>query len=158
MVEPLFSTTSTRAEVWLVLRELCLPHPRVDVYAHFCWKCMFTYMVWPLQYAEWMKGLWPVPLSALCSVAVDVNPDGGTTVFHHIYRSGGVAGFMWAESFTSWRGCVCSHVLKVDVNLYGLTTSMCRVGWEVCVCPVPISRTCWLSGWPSYIYVWLQWM
>jgi hypothetical protein len=27
----------------------------------------------------------------------------------------------------SSRGCVCSHVLKVDVNLYGSTTSMYRV-------------------------------
>jgi hypothetical protein len=31
MVEPLFSTTSTRAEVWLVLCEMCLSHPSVDV-------------------------------------------------------------------------------------------------------------------------------
>jgi hypothetical protein len=35
MVEPLFCTTSTRAEVWLVLCELCLSHPSVDEYAHF---------------------------------------------------------------------------------------------------------------------------
>jgi hypothetical protein len=33
MVEPLFPTTSTRAEVWLVLCELSLSHPiSVDVY------------------------------------------------------------------------------------------------------------------------------
>jgi hypothetical protein len=50
MVEPLLSTTSTRAEVWLVLCEICLSH-----------------------------------------------------------------------------GCVCSHVLGMGVNPYGLTTSMCRV-------------------------------
>jgi hypothetical protein len=42
MVEPLISTTSTGAEVWLVLCELCLSHPRVDVYAHLCWKWMLT--------------------------------------------------------------------------------------------------------------------
>jgi hypothetical protein len=35
MVEPLFSTTSTRAEVWVVLCELCLSHPSVDVCALF---------------------------------------------------------------------------------------------------------------------------
>jgi hypothetical protein len=33
MVEPLFSTTSTRAEVWLVLCEMCLSHPSVDVFS-----------------------------------------------------------------------------------------------------------------------------
>jgi hypothetical protein len=54
MVEPLFSSTPTSAEVWLVLCEASPSHPGVDVYAH-----MFP---------------------------------------------------------------------KVDVNLYGLTTSMCRVG------------------------------
>jgi hypothetical protein len=32
MVEPLFSTTSTGAVVWLVLFELCLSHPIVDVF------------------------------------------------------------------------------------------------------------------------------
>jgi hypothetical protein len=45
MVEPLFSTTSTGVEVWLVLCELCLSHPSVDVYAHLCWKWMETHMV-----------------------------------------------------------------------------------------------------------------
>jgi hypothetical protein len=44
MVEPLFSTTSTRAEVWLVLCELSPLHPGVDVYAHMCWKWMLTHM------------------------------------------------------------------------------------------------------------------
>jgi hypothetical protein len=57
MVEPLFSTISTRAEVWLVVCELCLSHPSVDLYAHMCWKWMLTYMVLPLRYAEWMEGL-----------------------------------------------------------------------------------------------------
>jgi hypothetical protein len=52
MVEPLFSTTSTRAQVWLVLYELSLSHPRVDVYAHMCWKWMLTYTVEPLRFAE----------------------------------------------------------------------------------------------------------
>jgi hypothetical protein len=43
MVEPLFPTTSTRAEVWLVLCELSLSHPiSVDV---LCWKRMLAYMV-----------------------------------------------------------------------------------------------------------------
>jgi hypothetical protein len=55
MVEPLISTTSTGAMVWLVLCEMCL--------FILAWMCMLT----------------------------------------------------------------CSHVLEVDVNLYGLTTSMCRV-------------------------------
>jgi hypothetical protein len=32
MVEPLFRTTSTGAEVWLVLFELRLSHPSVDVF------------------------------------------------------------------------------------------------------------------------------
>jgi hypothetical protein len=32
MFEPLFSTTSTRAEVWLVFCEMCLSHPNVDVF------------------------------------------------------------------------------------------------------------------------------
>jgi hypothetical protein len=59
MVGPLLSTTSTRAGVWVVCCELSLSHPRVDVYAHMCWKWMLTYMVWPLQCAEWMEGLWP---------------------------------------------------------------------------------------------------
>jgi hypothetical protein len=45
MVEPLFSTTPTRAEVWLVSCDLSLSHPSVDVYAHMCWKWMLTYMV-----------------------------------------------------------------------------------------------------------------
>jgi hypothetical protein len=33
MVEALFSTTPTRAEVWLVLCEMCLSHPSVDVFS-----------------------------------------------------------------------------------------------------------------------------
>jgi hypothetical protein len=45
IVKPLFSNTSTGAEVWLVLCELCLSHPSVDVYAHMCWKWMEPYMV-----------------------------------------------------------------------------------------------------------------
>jgi hypothetical protein len=45
MVEPLFSSTPTRAEVWLDLCELSPSHPGVDVYAHMCWKGMLTYMV-----------------------------------------------------------------------------------------------------------------
>jgi hypothetical protein len=38
------STTSTGAEVWLVLCELSPSHPSVDVYAHMCWKWMITNM------------------------------------------------------------------------------------------------------------------
>jgi hypothetical protein len=38
MVEPLFSSTPTRAQVWLVLCELSPSHPGVDVYAHMCSK------------------------------------------------------------------------------------------------------------------------
>jgi hypothetical protein len=49
----------TWVEVWLVLCELSLSHPSVDVYSHMCWKWMLTDMVWPLQSAEWMEGLWP---------------------------------------------------------------------------------------------------
>jgi hypothetical protein len=45
MVEPLFSTTATGAEMWLVLRELSLSYPSVDMYAQLCWKWMETYMV-----------------------------------------------------------------------------------------------------------------
>jgi hypothetical protein len=45
MVEPLFSTTSTGNEVWVVLCELSLSHPRVEVYSRMCWKWMSTYMV-----------------------------------------------------------------------------------------------------------------
>jgi hypothetical protein len=141
MVEPLFSTTSTRAEVWLVLRELCLPHPRVDVYAHFCWKCMFTYMVWPLQFAEWMKGLWPVPLSALCSVAVDVNPDGWTTVFHHIFKSWGVVGFYvsWVLHILAWMcmlTCVGSGWKPICVDHFDVQS------WVKGLWPVPLSAIC----------------
>jgi hypothetical protein len=44
MVEPLFSTTHTRAEVWLVLCELCFSYPSVDVLAHMCWKWMITHI------------------------------------------------------------------------------------------------------------------
>jgi hypothetical protein len=33
MVEPLFSTTSTRTEVWLALCELSSSHPSVDVFS-----------------------------------------------------------------------------------------------------------------------------
>jgi hypothetical protein len=33
MAEPLFSTTSTGAKVWLDLFEMCLSHPRVDVFS-----------------------------------------------------------------------------------------------------------------------------
>jgi hypothetical protein len=60
MVEPLFSTTSTRAEMWLVLCEMWLSHPSVGVFlidAHLCWKWMETYMVEPLRCAECMEGL-----------------------------------------------------------------------------------------------------
>jgi hypothetical protein len=39
----------------------------------------------------------------------------------------------------------CSLVLEVDFNLYGLTTSMCRVGWKVCAGPVPISAVCLIA-------------
>jgi hypothetical protein len=45
MVEPLTSSTPTRAEVWLVLCEASSTHPGVDVYAHMWWKWMVTYMV-----------------------------------------------------------------------------------------------------------------
>jgi hypothetical protein len=45
MVEPLFSTTHTRAEVWLVLCELSLSYPSVDVYARMCLKWMLNYRV-----------------------------------------------------------------------------------------------------------------
>jgi hypothetical protein len=45
-----------------------------------------------------------------------------------------VVGFMCAESLISWRGYVCSHVLEVDVNLYGLTTSMCKVDGRSVTC------------------------
>jgi hypothetical protein len=45
MVEPLVSTTSTRAEVLLVFCELSLSHPKVDVYAHMWWNWMLTFMV-----------------------------------------------------------------------------------------------------------------
>jgi hypothetical protein len=40
MVEPLISTTSKIAGVWLDLCELRLSHPSVDVYVHVCWKWM----------------------------------------------------------------------------------------------------------------------
>jgi hypothetical protein len=43
MVEPLTSSTPTRAEVWLVLCEASPTHPGVDVYAHMCWKWMETH-------------------------------------------------------------------------------------------------------------------
>jgi hypothetical protein len=33
MVEPLFSTTSTRAEVWLVMCELCHSHPSAGMFS-----------------------------------------------------------------------------------------------------------------------------
>jgi hypothetical protein len=33
MVDPLFSTTSTREEVCLDLCEMCLSHPNVDVFS-----------------------------------------------------------------------------------------------------------------------------
>jgi hypothetical protein len=143
MVEPLFSTTSTRAEMWLVLCELSLSHPSVDVYAHLCVKWMLTFMVWPLQCAAWMEGLLPNRFLHMF-VTVDVNPDGWTTVFHDIYKSWGVAGFLWAESFTSWRGCVCSHVLQVDVTY---------MVW-------PLRRAEWMQSlWPNHFLqnVWLQW-
>jgi hypothetical protein len=45
MVEPLFSSTPTSAEVWLVLCEASPTHPSVDVYVHMCSKWMVTYMV-----------------------------------------------------------------------------------------------------------------
>jgi hypothetical protein len=45
MVELLFSATSIGVEVWLVLCELSLSYPCVDIYAHLCWKWMETYMV-----------------------------------------------------------------------------------------------------------------
>jgi hypothetical protein len=73
-----------------------------------------------------------------------VDPDGWTTVFQYTYKRWDVAGFMWGKSYTSWRGCVWSHVLEVDGNLYGLTTSMCRVDGR--------SMTESLSA-----YVWVQW-
>jgi hypothetical protein len=33
MVDPLFSTTSTRADVWLALYDLSPSHPSVDVFS-----------------------------------------------------------------------------------------------------------------------------
>jgi hypothetical protein len=113
-------------------------------------------MVWPLRSAEWMEGLWRNHFLHMF-VAVDVNPDGWTTVFHHIYKSWGVAGFMWGESFHIlawmcflWR----SLVLEVDVNLYGLTTSMCMVDGRSVTCTTICilsdcsgCKTWWLNHW-----------
>jgi hypothetical protein len=144
MVEPLFSTTSTRAEVWLVLCELSLLHPSVYLHAHSCWKWMLTHMCWPLWCAELDERSMTCTTFCICVIAVDVNPDGWTTVFHHIYNCWGVAGFMWAESFTFKRGCVCSLVLEVDVHLYGLTTSMCRVDGRFVTCT---TFCIWLLRW-----------
>jgi hypothetical protein len=45
MVEPLFSSTPTSTEVWLVLCELSLSYPSVDVYTHMCWNWMLAYKV-----------------------------------------------------------------------------------------------------------------
>jgi hypothetical protein len=42
MVEPLFSITSTRAEMCLVLCELSPSHRSMDVYAHMFRKCKLT--------------------------------------------------------------------------------------------------------------------
>jgi hypothetical protein len=73
MVEPLFSSTPTRAEVWLVLCELSPSHPGVDVCTHMYWKWMLTHMGWPLQCAE--LGERSVTCTTFCImfVAVDVN-------------------------------------------------------------------------------------
>jgi hypothetical protein len=38
MVEPVFSSTPTRAQVWLVECKLSPLHPGEDVYAHMCSK------------------------------------------------------------------------------------------------------------------------
>jgi hypothetical protein len=38
MVEPLFSSTPTSTQVWLVLCEVSPTYPGVDVYAHMWWK------------------------------------------------------------------------------------------------------------------------
>jgi hypothetical protein len=148
MVEPLFSTTSTGAEVWLVLCELSPSHPGVDVYAHMCWKWTITHLCWPLRCAElgemsvtcttfcnivwlqwsrpwWLNHCFPPHLQELRCGWFYLS-----CVFHILVWMC----FLW-----------CSLVLEVEVNLYGLTTSMCRVGWMVCVWPVPISAVCLIA-------------
>jgi hypothetical protein len=105
MVEPLFPITSTGNEVWLVLCELCISHPSVDVYAHLCWKWMSTYMVWPLRIAEWMEGLWPLPFSVYVCYS-GCKPWWLNHCFPPHLQERRCGGFMWDVSFTSQRGCV----------------------------------------------------
>jgi hypothetical protein len=144
MVEPLIPTTSTRAEMWLVLCELSLSHPSVDVYAQMCWKWMLTFMVWPLQCAVWMEGLW---YHYLHFVWLQWSkPWWLNHCFHHIYKSWGVVGFMWAESFTSWRGCILT-----DARLCGkwmltyMVWPLRSAEWMVGLWPVPLSALCLLQ-------------
>jgi hypothetical protein len=137
IVDPLFSTTSTRAEVWVVLCELCFSHPRVDVYAHMWWKWMLTYTVWPLRCAEWMEGHWPNHFLHMF-VTVDVHPDGWTTVFHHIYKSRGVAGFIGFCELS------LSHPW-VDVYVH-----MCWK-WMLTYTVWPLRCAEWMEGlWPNH--------
>jgi hypothetical protein len=62
--------------VWVVLCELCFPHPTVDVYAHLCWKWMETYLWFDHFNVE--SGWKVCDLTAFCIflIAVDVNPYG----------------------------------------------------------------------------------
>jgi hypothetical protein len=131
MVEPLFSITSTGAEVWLVLCELSLSHP---VCSH---KMEVGVNLDGLTTSMCRVDERSVTYTIVCIFlfAVDVNPYGWTTNFDHIYKSWGVVGFMWDVSFTSQRGCVLydAHLCwKWMLGFFGLTTSNCRVVWKVC--------------------------
>jgi hypothetical protein len=81
-----------------------------------------------------MKGLWPIPLSAYVCYS-------GCTPWwlNHCFAPHLQelrCGWFYVRCVFHILAWMCSLwrslVLEVDVNLYGLTTSNCRVGWKVC--------------------------
>jgi hypothetical protein len=91
-------------------------------------------MVWPLQCAEWMEGLWPKHFLHIFDCS-------GCKPFWlnhccppHLQELG--CEWFYVRCFFHIPAWMCSLwrslVLEVDVNLFGLTTSNCRVGWKVC--------------------------